>query len=55
MIKAVADSNVFVSHFSRIVTRIKCENECRGLCRVIEVADWLSAILLTVNETQRNR
>jgi len=23
--------------------RIQCENECRGLYRVIEAADWLSA------------
>jgi len=30
------------------------ENECRGLYRVIKAADWLSAIWLTVNETQRN-
>jgi len=28
--KAVEDSNVFVHHISRIVARIKCENECRG-------------------------
>jgi len=44
LIKAVADSNVFVSHVSRIVARIKCENECGGLYRVIEAADWLSMI-----------
>jgi len=28
---------------------------CRGLYKVIEAADWLGAIWLTVNETQRNR
>jgi len=50
LIKAVVDSNVFVQHFSRIVARIKCD---RGLYRFIEAADWLSAILLTVNETQK--
>jgi len=48
LIKAVEDSNVFVYHFSRIVARVKCENECRGFYRAIEAADWLSAILLTV-------
>jgi len=28
--KAVEDLNVFIQHFSRIITRIKCENERRG-------------------------
>jgi len=42
--KAVEDSNVFIKHFSRIIARIKCENECHGFYRVIEAADWLSAI-----------
>jgi len=32
-----------------------CENECRGLCGVVEVADWLSAMLLTVSEAQGGR
>jgi len=27
-----------------IVARIKCENECRSFYRVIEAADWLSAM-----------
>jgi len=31
------------------------QNECRGLYMVIEAADWLSVICLTVSETQRYR
>jgi len=40
LIKADEDLNVFVYYISRIVARIKCENECRGLYRIIEAADW---------------
>jgi len=43
-LKAIEESNVFVQHFSRIIDRMKCENECRGFCTVIEAADWLSAM-----------
>jgi len=34
-----------------IVARIKCENECRGLYRVIEAANWLSARFFALNQS----
>jgi len=54
LIKAVEDSNVFVSHFSKIVARIKCVNECRGFYRVIEAADWLSVMWRTSTKWKEN-
>jgi len=53
LIKAVEDSNIFVQHFSGIIDRIKCENECCVIYRIIEAADWLSPMKQSTETYER--